>query len=117
MQILKDGNIPELKKGTRVVKEDPVVFEEEIENLPKQMHDKYYDLVGIVDKLHKANAEEEAAVRVLNSYITNQEEANGPLIKRVQIVDHRNNIFKALEIEAEEIKAHGNIIGYENQAK
>ena len=38
-----------------------------------------------MDKLHKANAEEEAAVRALNSYIANQEEANGPLIKRVQI--------------------------------
>ena len=81
MQFLKDDNIPELKKGSRVVKEEPVVYEEEIENLPKQIRDKYYDLVGIVDKLHKANGEEEAAVRALNSYIANTEDANGPLIK------------------------------------
>ena len=73
--------------------------------------------MGIVDRLHKANGEEEATVTVLNTYIANQEEANGPLVKRVQIVDPRNNIFKALEIEAEDIKAHRNIIAYEKQAK
>ena len=98
MQIQKDDNIPEFKKGCRVVKEEPVVYEEEIENLPKQICDKYHNLVGIVHKLHKANAEEEAAVRVLNSYIANQEETNGSLIKRVHKVNHRNSRFKALEI-------------------
>ena len=70
-----------------------------------------------MEKLHKANGEAEAIVTALNTYIANQEEANGPLVKRVQIVDHRNNIFKALEIEAEDIKAHRNIIAYEKQAK
>ena len=45
----------------------------EIENLSKQICDKYYDLVEIVDKIHKANGEEEAAAKALKSYIANQE--------------------------------------------
>ena len=49
--------------------------------------------MDIVDKLHKANAEEEAAMRALNSYIAKQEDAHGPLVKRVQVVDRRNNVF------------------------
>ena len=33
MQFLKDDKITELKKGSRVVKEEPAVYEEELENL------------------------------------------------------------------------------------
>ena len=42
---------------------------------------------------------------------------DGPLVKWVQVVDRRNNIFKALVTEADEIKADRNIIAYEKQAK
>ena len=115
MQILKDGNIPELKKGSRVVKEEPAVYEEELENLTRQNHYKYYDLVKLVDKVHKATAEEEAAVKALNSYISNQEETYGSLINRVKKIDRKNKVLEALEIETEEIKEQGNIIAYEKQ--
>ena len=71
MQILKDGNIPELKKGSRVVKEEPAVYEDLLENLTRQNRDKYCDLVKIVDKVHNVTAEEESAVKALNSYISN----------------------------------------------
>ena len=104
-----------LRKEARVVKEEPAVYKEEIENLTKQISDKYYNLEEIVDKVHKANAEEEADVRVLNSYIANQEETYGSLIKRVQKIYHKNKVFKALEIEAEEIKDQGNINAYKKQ--
>ena len=56
-------------------------FEEEITNLPKHIYDKYANLVDIVDKLHKANAEKEAAKRALNSHIGNLEDDHGPLVK------------------------------------
>ena len=92
MQFLKDDNIPELKEGSRVVKEEPVVYKEKIENLTKQIRDKYYNLEEIVDNVHKANAEQEATVRALNSYIANQEETYGSLIKRVQKVDRKNSV-------------------------
>ena len=46
----------------------------------------------IVDKVHKANVEEEAAMKALNSYIANQEETYGSLIKRVQKVDRKNSV-------------------------
>ena len=39
------------------------------------------------------------------------------LMKRVQKVNRRNSVLEALEIEAEEIKDHGNIIAYGKQAK
>ena len=42
---------------------------------------------------------------------------DGPLVKWVQVVDRRNNIFKALVTEADEIKADRNIMAYEKQAK
>ena len=42
---------------------------------------------------------------------------DGPLVKWVQVVDRRNNIFKALVTEADEIKADRSIIAYEKQAK
>merc|ERR1712112_760529 len=84
MGILMDGNLPELKKGSRVAQEEPVVYEREIENLPTKICDKYYELLELVDKLHKANTEDEAAVKALNSYIDNQEEAYGSLGERVR---------------------------------
>ena len=40
-----------------------------------------------MDNLHKANVEEEAAKRALNSYIANLDDDHGPLVKRVQVVD------------------------------
>ena len=42
---------------------------------------------------------------------------DGPLVKWVQVVDQRNNIFKALVSEADEIKADRSIIAYKKQAK
>ena len=115
MQFLKDDKILELKKGSRVVKEEPAVYEEELENLTGQNCDKYYDLVKLLGKVHKATVEGEAAVKALNSYISNQEETYGSLINRVSKIDHKNKALEALEIEAEEIKEQGNIIAYEKQ--
>ena len=117
MQILTAGNMPKIKIGIRTVKENLVIFEQEVSNLPKCIYDKYANLANIVDKLHKANAEEEAAKRKLDDYINNLEDTHGPLTKKVQEVDQRNSIFEELAIEADKIRAHGNIIAYEKQAK
>ena len=68
-----------------------------------------------MDKVHKATAEEEAAIKALNSYINNQEENYGSLIDRVNKIKCRNKVLTALEIEAEEIKEQGNIIAYKKQ--
>ena len=51
-----------------------------------------------MDNLHKANVEEEAAKKALNSNIDNLEDTHGPLTKKVQDVDRRNKIFKELAI-------------------
>ena len=117
MQILKVGDMPEIKKGTRTIKESLVLFEQEVSDLPKRIYNKYTNLESIVDKLHQANAEEEAAKRALDDYIKNLEDNHGPLTKKVQEVDRRNSIFEELATEADEIRAHGNIIAYEKQAK
>ena len=45
-----------LKKGIRTNQDEPVVYEGEIENLPSKVHEKYNELMSLVDKLHKANA-------------------------------------------------------------
>ena len=94
-----------------------LIYVEELENLTKQNHYKYLDLVKLVDKVHKATAEEKAAVKALNSYINNQEENYGSLIDRVNKIDRRHKVLEALEIEAEEIKEQGNIIAYEKQSR
>ena len=52
-----------------------------------------------MDNVHKTNMEEEAAVKALNSYISNQEETYGSLINRVSKIDHKNKVSEALEIE------------------
>ena len=41
----------------------------------------------------------------------------GTLVKWVQVINQRNNIFKELVTEANEIKADRNIIAYEKQAR
>ena len=69
-----------------------------------------------MDKVHKATAEEEAAVKALNSYISNQEETYGSLKNRVSKINCKNKVLEALEIEAEEIKEQGNIIAYKKQS-
>ena len=38
-------------------------------------------------------------------------------MKKVRDVDQRNSVFEGLATEADEIRAHGNIIAYEKQAK
>ena len=42
---------------------------------------------------------------------------DGPLVKWVQVVDQRNNIFKALVTEADEIKADRNIMKSKQKGK
>ena len=96
MQFLKEEKIPELKTGSRVVKEEPAVYVEELKNLTKQNRDKYHDLAKLVDKVHKATAAEEAAVKGFNDNINNQEENYGSLIDRVNKIEHRCKVLAAL---------------------
>ena len=70
-----------------------------------------------MDRVHKATAAEEDAVKAFNEYIEEQEEAYGPLVDRVNKIKQRHKVLAALEIEAEEIKEWGNIIAYENNNK
>ena len=70
-----------------------LIYVEELENLTKQNHDEYHDLVKLMDKVHKASREEEAAVKVLKSYINNNEENYGSLIDRVNKIDPRHKVL------------------------
>ena len=69
-----------------------------------------------MDRVHKATAAEEDAVKAFNEYIEEQEEAYGPLVDRVNKIERRHKVLAALEIEAEEIKEWGNIIAYKKQS-
>ena len=44
-------------------------------------------MVNIVDKLCKADAEEDTTKRTLNKYIHNLEDTHGPLTEKLQEVD------------------------------
>ena len=79
-------------------------------NLPRDILDKSTNMVNTVDKIHKADAEEDTTETTLNKYIHNLEDTHGPLTKKVQEIDRRNNIFEELAIEADEIKTNKNIL-------
>ena len=82
VQILREGKMPDIKQGTRTGNEGLVIFEQEVSDLPKRIYNKYANLENIVDKLHRANAEEEATKRALDDYINNLEDTHGPLTKK-----------------------------------
>ena len=71
----------------------------------------------LVDKLHQANSAEAKAEKGLAAYIESQERIYGTLESRVKVVKRKNQLFANLEIEAEEIKKHGNIFAYEKRGK
>ena len=73
--------MPEIKQGTRTGTESLVIFEQEVSDLPKHIFGKYTNLGSIVDKLHKANTEEEATKKALDDYIKNLEDNHGLSIK------------------------------------
>ena len=74
-------------------------------------------MINTVDKLCKADTEEDTTKRIIDKYIDHLEDAYGPLTDRVQEINQRNRKFEELVIEADIIKAHGNIFTYEKQGK
>ena len=104
MEFLKDKKMPEFKTGSRTDKNEPAVYVDELKNLTKQNRDRYHNLSKLVDRVHKATAAEEDAVKAFNKYIEKQEKAYGPLVDRVNKIEQGHKVIAASEIEAEEIK-------------
>ena len=77
VQILREGKMPDIKQETRTRNEGLVILEQEVSDLPKCIYNKYTNLESIVDKLHRANAEEEATKRGLDDYINILEDNHG----------------------------------------
>ena len=67
--------MPEFKTGSRTDKNEPAVYVDELKNLTKQNLGTYHNLSKLVDRVHKATAAEEDAVKAFNEYIEEQEKA------------------------------------------
>ena len=66
MQMVTTSNTSDMKKATKTIRENPVIGK----NLPKDILDKSTNMVNIVDKLCKADAEEDTAKRTFNIFTT-----------------------------------------------
>ena len=83
MQILTANNTFDSMKVTKPVKEHPEI----VKNLPRYFRDKSTNMVNIVDKHCKADAEENTAQGTLTKFIHNLEDTHGPLTEKLQEVD------------------------------
>ena len=111
------GNMPHVRKGARTVGDIISVFENELEELPDDLHSKYAKLEGIVEELHKANLDEQAAKKALNNYESSLQANYGSLTDKVQEISWRYETFNELAQEVDEIKESQIILAYEKQPK
>ena len=73
MQILTVNNTSDIMKVTKPIEENPEI----VKDLPRYILDKSTNMVNIVDKLCKADAEENTTKRTLTKYIHNLEDTHG----------------------------------------
>ena len=90
LEIMTASNASAMKKLTKTVKENPEIGE----NLPRDILDKSTNMINTVDKLCKADTEEDTTKRTIDKYIDHLEDSYGPLTDRVLEVDQSTERLK-----------------------
>ena len=116
MEFLAAEKLPELVTGDRSDSDEQVIYVNELQKLSLQNWVKFHLLAQLMDKTHKAVAEENDEEKALEEFIKKQDTTYGQLMERFNKIKQRHKVLTELEAESVEITKRGNIIAFEKQA-
>ena len=101
---MKEDRLPTPKPGNQTDQSELTIYINELEALTKESGEKLQNLTQIADKTETASEEEKQARTGLSNYVTESEEAHGPLTDKLTALDKTYTILADLELELFDIR-------------